>query len=79
MVELRVFGPLREVVGASRLDVEAATVDDAVAAAVHLFGDDFARIMERSRVWVNGEPCEGSRALMPGDEVALLPPVSGGA
>ena len=78
LAQLRFFGPLRDVTKTSSLDVDVATVDDAVAMAVHLFGGDFARIMERSRVWVNGEPSDGTRKLAPGDEVALLPPVSGG-
>jgi molybdopterin converting factor small subunit len=29
-------------------------------------------------VWVNGEPAEPTQAIDDGDEVAVLPPVSGG-
>ena len=78
MATLRFFGPLRDVTKTSSLDVKAGTVDEAIAIAVDRFGDDFAIIMARSRVWVNGDPSEPSRLLVAGDEVAILPPVSGG-
>lgn len=43
-------------------------------------GPDFAAVLAGSRVWVNGdEPSDGPETLIgPGDEVAVLPPVSGG-
>jgi molybdopterin converting factor small subunit len=31
-----------------------------------------------SKVWVNGEPSEPEAPVGPSDEVAVLPPVSGG-
>ena len=78
MARLRFFGPLREVTKTPDLEVEAPTVDAAVAIAADRFGEDFTRILSRSRIWVNGEPSVGSRALLSADEVAILPPVSGG-
>jgi sulfur-carrier protein len=44
------------------------------------YGPQFAAVLESSRVWLNGdEPPEGdSSPLSDGDEVAVLPPVSGG-
>jgi len=44
------------------------------------YGAEFAAVLERSRVWVNvDETPEGtSTELHDGDEVAVLPPVSGG-
>jgi molybdopterin converting factor small subunit len=38
-------------------------------------------VLETARVWVNGdEPAEGqATTLVDGDEVAVIPPVSGGA
>ncbi|MDQ1521115.1 MAG: ThiS family, partial [Actinomycetota bacterium] len=52
-------------------------LDDACAS----YGPDFAAVLARSRVWVNGdEAVDGdTTVLRDGDEVAILPPVSGGA
>jgi molybdopterin converting factor small subunit len=44
------------------------------------YGPDFANVLDTARVWVNGEePLAGDLTeLHDGDEVAVLPPVSGG-
>jgi molybdopterin converting factor small subunit len=44
-------------------------------------GPEFAAVLATARVWVNGEdPVDGDATrLAPGDEVAILPPVSGGS
>lgn len=47
-------------------------------AAGERFGPGFSEVLATCRVWVNGEPAERDRAVGPEDEVALLPPVSGG-
>ena len=44
------------------------------------YGPEFAAVLASARVWVNGdEPTAGDATpLQDGDEVAVLPPVSGG-
>ena len=45
------------------------------------YGPDFGNVLDTARVWVNGdEPVAGDLTeLRDGDEVAVLPPVSGGS
>ena len=51
-----------------------------IEAACSRFGPTFAEVVKISRIWVNGEePFQGlATRIEPGDEVAVLPPVSGG-
>jgi molybdopterin converting factor small subunit len=57
-----------------------ATLGELLAAARARYGAAFGAVLDNSRVWVNGdEPESGDvTALYDGDEVAVLPPVSGG-
>lgn len=75
---LLLFAAAREAAGTSREDFVAATVGEVLEAARARFGRDFAAVLERSRVWLNGEPADLDSPLADGDEVAVLPPVSGG-
>lgn len=72
-VRVRLFAGLRERAGWSERDVEAATVAD-VWDTLGL-GDEPAGLLYA----VNKAYAERDRALADGDEVALIPPVSGGA
>jgi molybdopterin synthase catalytic subunit len=72
-VTVRLFAGLREQAGWSRRELEAATVAD-VWPALSL-GDEPGGLLYA----VNREYAERDRALQDGDEVALIPPVSGGA
>lgn len=73
------FANLREIAGASRVEIPGGTVGELVATAGERFGPDFARGVEASRVWVNGEEAAMTDPVSDDDEVVLLPPVSGGA
>jgi molybdopterin synthase catalytic subunit len=72
-VRVRLFAGLRERAGWSQRDVEAATVGD-IWNALEL-GDEPPGLLYA----VNKEYATADRALADGDEVALIPPVSGGA
>ena len=72
-VNVRLFAGLRERAGWTAREVDAATVAD-VWPALEL-GDEPAGLLYA----VNREYAQPERALADGDEVALIPPVSGGA
>jgi molybdopterin synthase sulfur carrier subunit len=76
---LRLFAGARQAAGTGRAEVKGATVGDVLAWASREYGAGFAAVLESSRVWRNGEPAEADSPLVDGDEVAVLPPVSGGA
>lgn len=59
--------------------IEAATVGDVLKVAQDRYSDRFADVLGTCRIWVNGEDAELDTAVGPDDEVAVLPPVSGGA
>jgi molybdopterin converting factor small subunit len=76
------FAQAREAAGLGNDERDAAgatlavLLDDLRSA----YGAEFGAVLDGSRVWVNGdEPADGpATTLHDGDEVAVLPPVSGG-
>lgn len=79
MPTLRLFAGLREAAGTSRVELEGDTVGEILSAASARFGDNFSAGVASARVWKNGEEASPEDSVMAGDEVALIPPVSGGA
>jgi molybdopterin converting factor small subunit len=59
---------------------EATTVGALLRVAEQRYGPDFVAVLTSARVWVNGDaPASGEATMLrEGDEVAVLPPVSGG-
>jgi len=78
MASLRLFASLREAAGARSVDIPGDTVGEVVDAASAKFGEHFEAILPTCKVWVNGEPAERDHVVTDTDEVAILPPVSGG-
>jgi molybdopterin converting factor small subunit len=78
MATLRLFASAREAAGTGSTQIDAATVGDVLEDASTTFGPDFRAVLQSCRVWLNGEPAELHMAVTAGDEVAVLPPVSGG-
>jgi sulfur-carrier protein len=75
---VRLFAAAREAAGTGRVELPGETVGDVLLAAVATFGESFERLLPTCRVWVNGDEAEGSTGVDDADEVAVLPPVSGG-
>ncbi len=78
MAVLRLFAGAREAAGTARAEVPGDDVGQVLAAARERFGAGFGDVVDASRVWLNGQPAEHGDAVDAGDEVAVLPPVSGG-
>ena len=79
MAVLRLFAAARTAAGTARDLVPGDTVAEILAIATERYGDDFAAVLPSCAVWVNGDPALMGQALTDDDEVAILPPVSGGA
>lgn len=80
-IEIRVFGGLADRVGGPRLAVEldpSATVADLRARLVEQH-PQLATALPRTSIAVNLEVARDDQPIGPDDEVALLPPVAGGA
>lgn len=78
MARLRLFGPARQAAGVADADVAGHSVEEVLAAATTRYGAEFADVVIVSRVWVNGETASVDAPLADEDEVAIIPPVSGG-
>ena len=78
MAILRLFAAAREAAGTGRAEVVGDTVAEVLAAAEIRFGPQFSAVLGTCRVWVNGEAAAPEVAVTATDEVAVLPPVSGG-
>jgi molybdopterin synthase sulfur carrier subunit len=76
---LRLFASARDAAGTGRDDIAGATVDEVLDIARARYGEAFAAVLTTSKVWLNGEPTVGTEAVSAADEVAVLPPVSGGS
>lgn len=74
------FAQAREAAGCADDQYEVATLGELLDAARARYGARFVAVLDNARVWVNGdEPDRGdATTLSDGDEVAVLPPVSGG-
>lgn len=79
MAVLRLFASAREAAGTARAEVAGATVGDVIDAACARYGPAFAAVLSTSKVWLNGEEVPRERTVGDNDEVAVLPPVSGGS
>lgn len=79
MAIIRLFASAREAAGTGHDDLPGATVADVLGAARSRYGTAFVDVLPTCRIWVNGEAALESTPVGPTDEVAVLPPVSGGA
>ncbi len=75
---LRLFASAREAAGVGADTIDGATVGEVLDAARHRYGERFDAVLPTCRIWVNGAAAEATTTVDAADEVAVLPPVSGG-
>ena len=75
---VRLFASAREAAGTGRDELPGRTVGEVLQAARDRYGAAFGQVLTTCRIWVNGEPAGTESLVGPRDEVAILPPVSGG-
>ena len=78
MAQLRLFAAAREAAGTSSVVMPGATVAEVLASAISQFGPGFEHVLTTCKIWVNGGAVEANTPVSDSDEVAVLPPVSGG-
>ena len=78
VVKVRLFAALRELAGASEVEAEGDTVGEVMQVLSARYGERFSAILEVGSAVVDGERASRATAVGNGQEVALLPPVSGG-
>lgn len=78
MATVLFFASAREAAGTASADIEGSTVGEVITSAVARFGPTLGVVVANSKVWLNGEEVTLSHPVGDKDEVAVLPPVSGG-
>ena len=78
MATLRLFASVKQIAGTGSVILPGETVSDVVEEASTQFGTEFKDMAKNSRIWLNGNPTEIDTRVNDEDEIALLPPVSGG-
>jgi MoaD family protein len=78
VVKVRLFAALRELASASHVEAEGRTAGEVVDRLAARYGERFGQIAAVGSLVVNGDRATRATVLADGDELAVLPPVSGG-
>ena len=78
MVKVKLFGPAKKAAGCSIIELDVQTGNDAIQ-ELKKYSVELEKLIDISQVWVNGEQIDLSNLLKDGDELAILPPMSGGS
>ena len=76
---MRLFASAREAAGIGADVFDETTVAEVLVAAEKRYGASFSDVLGSCRIWVNGDAAVADMSIGPQDEVAVLPPVSGGS
>jgi molybdopterin converting factor small subunit len=79
MAIVRLFAAARDAAGTGRDELPGDTVGEVLAEARRRYGERFGAVLGTCTIWVNGESADALDTIGSTDELAVLPPVSGGA
>lgn len=81
VVRVRLFAAVRDAAGTAEATVEPAQLGDLLAGLAERYGEPFARHLGACSVLIDGQPVRHDAPVdvHDGAELAILPPVSGGA
>jgi MoaD family protein len=78
IVRVRLFAALRDLAGGAEVEASGSTTGDVLESLCGRYGERFARVARAGSIVVDGERASLDRPLSGSEEVAILPPVSGG-
>ncbi|MHB8244597.1 MAG: MoaD/ThiS family protein [Acidimicrobiales bacterium] len=78
MARVRFFAQARDAAGCAGISVSGRTVGDVLQGTIDQLGPSLGKVIESSAIWLNGEFATRNDPVSDADEVAVLPPVSGG-
>lgn len=79
MAQVRLFAAARDAAGIAHDELPGDTVGEVLTVARQRYGSTFDAVLATCKVWVNGEPADAHDTIEATDELAVLPPVSGGS
>lgn len=79
-IRIKFFAALREIIGKDEIEIEwmEGMTDLTVKAFLQNTFFKAADLFDQSLMAINGKYAESNILIMPDDEIAILPPVSGG-
>lgn len=78
MARLRLFAAARDAAGCGFDVVPGLTVSEVLETACERYGAAFECVLDNCQIWCNGEVVAINAPVCDSDELAVLPPVSGG-
>ena len=80
MAKLLLFAQAREAAGTGYVEASISELEQLTAWCADRFGAQFLDILAMCSIWINGDPATFGRTtpIAATDEIAILPPVSGG-
>ncbi len=78
MVSIRFFASIREVTGCRIAEFSGSSVGEILDASIERYGQEYAALLQTCTIWCNGEVANVDQNVGQDDELAVLPPVSGG-